>query len=979
MTLPVRAQGADAIVGAITDVGRYNQNTVNGAAIMAYSFGSDWCNIGDTQLENFANTSRHPLFSSSVFRIQGGAIVQIGVSWNFYAFCAFQQTLCGSCQSAGSGCPSLLGIGCSDRNTASHQGTQSDLGPRSRLDISTGYFPADTNVEVASWPSLPTGQTNIARRIQIASSDLNPSIQQDAVFLAENMVISPEDALAGNDNNNVSYRRFTVSSTISSGTYPLTLTGSTVQRQPAILFWSTANPGAMVTPVDGPDGRFYVGSNVIDLGNGQYRYWYAVYNQNSDAAASAFEVPMEAGIVTTDHYFRDVSHHSGEAWNGTDWARESTSDGMRWRCQETYAQNPNANAIRYGTLYTFGFVSTSAPHTGFAKVTLFKSDLQITAQVHVPSQCVVLTGSPNDCNSNGRLDSCDILEGTSADIDANGIPDSCQPDCNANQLPDSYEIAAGIVPDCNLNAVPDACDLASGQFPDCNRNLRPDSCDVATGSSNDVDADGVPDECRPDCNGNGIPDSFETGAGLSPDCNQNAIPDACEDGTRTATTGNMGRIGPAETATGILADVVPSSTAVALKLEAIADLGALTEYCSVQIGATTVASFVFQSTGTDCPALPNTANISIAASTWNEAIATFGPNLPVLIRGSALVDPLQCVDPLCRVSVIYGSPDFDCDLDGLSDLCQVADGSVPDCNSNGRPDGCDLSSGASLDVDGNGVPDSCQPDCNANHLPDSFEISSGLTQDCDANAVPDSCDLATGAPDCDSNAIPDGCDIAGGGAADCNSNGKPDGCDIASGAAPDCNGNAAPDSCDIASGLSSDCDGNGQPDSCQVTSGSSPDCNGNGVPDACDVSSGQSSDVDLDGVPDDCQSDCNSNGLPDQYETGAGLSPDCNANQRPDACDISSGSSQDCNLNGVPDSCDIASGSIDKDTDGTIDDCEYALGDFDLDGSITGGDLGVILGLWGLQNPVIGDLDGDGVVAGGDLGILLGRWGPLGQ
>ena len=47
--------------------------------------------------------------------------------------------------------------------------------------------------------------------------------------------------------------------------------------------------------------------------------------------------------------------------------------------------------------------------------------------------------------------------------------------------------------------------------------------------------------------------------------------------------------------------------------------------------------------------------------------------------------------------------------------------------------------------------------------------------------------------------------------------------------------------------------------------------------------------------------------------------------------------------------------------------------DLDGDGTVSGSDLGLLLGNWG--NPGQGDLDGDGNVSGADLGLLLGAWG----
>ena len=50
------------------------------------------------------------------------------------------------------------------------------------------------------------------------------------------------------------------------------------------------------------------------------------------------------------------------------------------------------------------------------------------------------------------------------------------------------------------------------------------------------------------------------------------------------------------------------------------------------------------------------------------------------------------------------------------------------------------------------------------------------------------------------------------------------------------------------------------------------------------------------------------------------------------------------------------------------------VGDLNGDGSVTGADLGILLGDWG--QATASDIDGNGVVDGADLGRLLGAWGP---
>jgi hypothetical protein len=505
-------------------------------------------------------------------------------------------------------------------------------------------------------------------------------------------------------------------------------------------------------------------------------------------------------------------------------------------------------------------------------------------------------------------------------------------DCNANGIPDSCEIASGSVGDCDNDGIPNSCEIAAGA-PDCNNNGIPDACDIASGLSLDVDHDGKPDECEFDCNHNGLPDDYDIATSFSADCNHNGIPDECEDGSVSAATGSMGRFGNGVTASGTLTAMRASITPVTVTVRARGDLNGATEFAVVKFANTTVANF-FVAGGTDCPSGYDSETYTLSATAWNNMVAASqGGNVAVTVTGSPLVDANQCADGFVEVLVSYKSSRYDCNGDGLSDLCQIASGALPDCNQNGVPDACDISAGTVADIDQNGVPDTCQPDCNANGLPDAYELSRGLAADCNGNGKPDSCDIASGfSTDFDQNGVPDSCQP------DCNANGKPDAWEVATGLVPDCNANGQPDSCDIAAGAA---------------------------------------DVDGNGVPDSCQGDCNANGKPDAWEIATGQAPDCNVNGLPDSCDLNSGAAGDCNGNGIPDSCDIAAGELDDDADGRIDACELAYGDLDLDGDVTAGDIAFVLLIFGDVNPAFGDLDGDGSITSGDISIILLNFGPV--
>jgi len=68
-----------------------------------------------------------------------------------------------------------------------------------------------------------------------------------------------------------------------------------------------------------------------------------------------------------------------------------------------------------------------------------------------------------------------------------------------------------------------------------------------------------------------------------------------------------------------------------------------------------------------------------------------------------------------------------------------------DCNANGITDACDLNEGTSTD-------------CNDNALPDECDIGARTSRDCQPNGIPDECDVATGtSDDCNDDLIPDDC------------------------------------------------------------------------------------------------------------------------------------------------------------------------------------------------------------------------------
>lgn len=356
--------GPDVIVGDIYDDIRYATN----ATQSSYAFGTESCNIGDEAAIWIANNNQHPVIGQSVYRLADGRFEMLGMGWLKHSFCAIDLDLCDPCNDLW-GCE-RLSIGCSDPYSASLNGSQSGLGPRYQVNATTGFFPYP--------PANPAYSGGFARRTILLNEDIRPSENPGALYFVEAQYVTPDDAAADNDDNNTSYRRIQFNASLNAS-----FVGSTVRELSAIRAWKTQIPDVELTVVDN-DGQIIIGSNATDLGNGTWRYDYMVYNKNSHNSIRSFRVDIPAGVNISDLYFRDVDYHSGELVDGTDWTATQTATAIKWET-ETLAQNPNANAIRWSTGYTFSFVADTAPAAGTGWCEEFRVDNEFRAFVRGPS------------------------------------------------------------------------------------------------------------------------------------------------------------------------------------------------------------------------------------------------------------------------------------------------------------------------------------------------------------------------------------------------------------------------------------------------------------------------------------------------------------------------------------------------------------------------------------------------------------------
>lgn len=335
--------GPDVIVGEIPGVTNYSSS----GGIEAFSIGTTSCNIGDEELAWFSQSTQHPVIGQNLFRLSNGRFEQIGQAWLKHGFTALQLDACGcGCQSSGTG--NFLGVGCSDPYSSGLNGSQGGMGPKFEVNAATGGFlfpPTDFS---------NTGNS-IYKRLQVATSDLAAG----GSFYWEAQYIAPDDTAAGNGFNNVSWRSATISG--SGSNWDGGLSGSTQRESPAIDAWAQADASVELIAADVPgDGRFILGWKATANG-GSWDYEFALYNMNSDRSAGGVRLPLPSGTTVTNIGFHDVAYHSGEPYDGTDWAIANSGVQVEWTTIDDFATDPNANALRWGTMYNFRFTADAAP------------------------------------------------------------------------------------------------------------------------------------------------------------------------------------------------------------------------------------------------------------------------------------------------------------------------------------------------------------------------------------------------------------------------------------------------------------------------------------------------------------------------------------------------------------------------------------------------------------------------------------------
>ena len=408
--LPGTVPGPDVIVGELLDFVQSDNGSVGGRVGLA--LGTDACNKGTVNVDWIALPSNdHPFIPQNLYRMSGGAtrnerFEQIGQSWGKHAFAAASSDDCGfGCNGVGG---DHLGSGCSDAYGSGLNGGQDGIGSRAWVNPFTGSFPGSTANDHSGHVHDVT-----SHRILVDVNDLNTSLNPGATYFAEAEYIVPHEGTwcqshpdQCNMYNNASYRPYTVTGI--NQPFSFSAAGPTVREQPAIMAWTGATVN-QIQPAAGTDGIWFMGYKVTNPSTGVWQYEYALYNQNLDRAIQSFSVPVGPGVNISNIGFHAPPQHPGFAHDGTQgdagysstpWNVTQDASSITWS-SETFAQNQNANAIRFGTLYNFRFDADQPPNPTNATVGYFKTGsptfigVQAAGNVPLPSPSPTPTASPS--------------------------------------------------------------------------------------------------------------------------------------------------------------------------------------------------------------------------------------------------------------------------------------------------------------------------------------------------------------------------------------------------------------------------------------------------------------------------------------------------------------------------------------------------------------------------------------------------------
>jgi len=358
-----------------------------GTSTALWTAGISWNQKFTGNVAPYGN-DQHPYLIWNLYRLNAdGSIEQIGRSGVKHAW----LTTNGNCADSSDHDSHLLGRSCTDTYGTGNNDTSSDLGPRSEIVPATGIWGRCGSIYdpgcVGSMTASPNGSYD--QRLIVRESQISSTKNPGATYLFESWYIARDDINPYN-----SMATVTGAPNWNGGTWAPG-GGSNYKLGPAIDRWvDPANPGtnAKNAELATPEGHAKVAVKVTNLGDGQYRYDYAVMNVDFARAVTSgtapnvrvtsnkgfdrFSVPAPAGAQISA-----LPGKVGEIDPSKNWRVQITGGRVDWSTDTTipsfsslsFSTSAVPKSLDWGVMYAFTLTSNRPPVAGNATLHVAQS------------------------------------------------------------------------------------------------------------------------------------------------------------------------------------------------------------------------------------------------------------------------------------------------------------------------------------------------------------------------------------------------------------------------------------------------------------------------------------------------------------------------------------------------------------------------------------------------------------------------------
>ena len=314
------------------------------------------------------DNDQHPFLIWNMYRVNAdGSIEQIGRSPVKHAW----LTTNGSCAPGENHDGAILGRSCTDTYSTGNNDANQDLSLRSEIIPATNQWGRcgslfDPGCVGSNTNSSPTPNDGYERRLVVNEAQISNTKNVGASFYFDSWYLAREDVNIYNSMATVTGTPTWSGTQWSFASQANFRLGSITDRWVELA--QPANTVSSNTELAVAEGHTKVAVRVTDLGNGQWRYHYAVHNLDfsraqtqgaepnlrvtSNKGFNRFSVPLPEGVNVLNDRFSD-----GDLEAGNDWSFSSAGNALSWDA-------PAGGSLDWGTLYLFSVTLDAAPVTG---------------------------------------------------------------------------------------------------------------------------------------------------------------------------------------------------------------------------------------------------------------------------------------------------------------------------------------------------------------------------------------------------------------------------------------------------------------------------------------------------------------------------------------------------------------------------------------------------------------------------------------